>query len=265
MMRFKLIAKIIIFISLGLFLAGRVFGGTLSYYIHPRFNGLVAATAIGLILVGIIYAVQQRRQLLGLSGNHDHDHESDDHGHQHHDHAHPGHSHELGWLGLGILLIPVVLGVAVEPRPLGAPALSNREVTAGRLTSAQAPGGSSLSFISADGERNILDWLYLFQTSENPAEFDGERASVVGFVYRDERFLESQFMISRFIVSCCVADAFPVGLIVSWPETSGIPEDQWVEVTGHFEERDFDGFKIPVLVADSVIPTEPPPQPYLYQ
>jgi uncharacterized repeat protein (TIGR03943 family) len=264
-MRFKLIFKIMIFISLGLFLAGRVFGGTLSYYIHPRFNGLVAATAIGLILVGIIYAVQQRWHWLGPAGNPDHDHGGDNHDHHHDDHTHHGHSHELGWIGLSILLIPVVLGVAVEPRPLGAPALSNREVTAGRLTSAQAPGGSRLSFISADGERNILDWLYLFQTSENPADFDGQQARVVGFVYRDERFLDSQFMISRFIVSCCVADAFPVGLIVAWPETVDLADDEWVEVTGRFEERDFDGFKIPVLVADSVTPTVPPPQPYLYQ
>lgn len=260
MTRIKLFAKIVVLISTGLFLAGRLFGGTLSFYIHPRFNGLIAVTAFGLVAVGILYAVQKRHELLG---RHDHEHSHDDHHHGlDHDHDH---SHDLSWLGLGILMVPVILGVTVQPRPLGAPALVNREVSAGALTSAKAPSGSSLSFVSTDGERNILDWLYLFQTSDEPADFDGQQATVTGFVYRDDRFQPSQFMVSRFIVSCCVADAFPVGLIVQWPETADLAEDDWVEVSGRFEKRDFDGYQIPVLVADSITKTQPPPQPYLYQ
>ena len=34
-------------------------------------------------------------------------------------------------------------------------------------------------------------------------------ANVVGFVYQDDRFGEDEFMVSRFTVSCCVADAAP--------------------------------------------------------
>lgn len=258
MTRFKLLAKIVVFISTGLFLAGRLFGGTLSYYIHPRFNGLVGGTAIVLILVGIIYAVQHRQQLLtGMNeDHHDHPHE--------HDSDHP-HSHDLSWLGLSILMIPVILGIMIQPKPLGAPALDNRDVSAGALSSAKTPGSSKLAFTSDSGERNILEWLYLFQTSKDASDFDGQQAKVVGFVYRDDRFLDSQFLVSRFTVSCCVADAFPVGLIVQWPDTPDLLDDEWVEVTGRFEERDFAGYSIPVLIADTVSKTAVPSEPYLYQ
>ena len=252
--------KFLLLIALGLFLLSRLLNGTLSFYIHPRFNMLTLLTAVGLTALGIGYAIQQRRQAA-----HTHEH-SDEHDHEH-GHA-PVHSHDVSWAGLFLLSLPVVLGLLVEPRPLGASALQNREINIGSdvsLTSANAPDGSELSVIANAGERNILDWLYLFQRSAEPTAFDGEEAHVIGFVYRDDRFADAQFMVSRFTVSCCVADAAPIGLIVEWPDTAVLTADSWVEVTGTIQARTFNGIEIPVLVADSVLPTETPSQPYLYQ
>ena len=250
----KQTVKVILLIALGLFLLSRLLNGTLSFYIHPRFNVLTLLTAVGLTALGIAYAIQQRRQAV-----HDHDH---DHEHEH------VHSHDVSWAGLLLLAIPVVLGLLVEPRPLGASALQNREINIGNevsLVSANSPEGSELSVIANSGERNILDWQYLFQRSSNPADFDGEEAHVIGFVYRDGRFTETQFMVSRFTVSCCVADAAPIGLIVEWPETAVLTPDSWVEVSGTLQARTFNGVQMPVLVAESVTATETPSQPYLYQ
>lgn len=248
--------KVVLLIALGIFLLSRLLNGTLSFYIHPRFNVLTLLTAVGLMGLGLAYAIQQRRQ---SAHEHDHDHE--------HEHEHV-HSHDVSWAGLLLLAIPVLLGLLVEPRPLGASALQNREINIGRdvsLVSANAPEGSEMSVIANAGERNILDWLYLFQRSSEPTAFNGEEAHVVGFVYQDERFTETQFMVSRFTVSCCVADAAPIGLIVEWPDTAVLTPDSWVEVTGTIQARTFNGVQMPVLVADSVAPTETPSQPYLYQ
>ncbi|WP_420643818.1 TIGR03943 family putative permease subunit [Candidatus Leptofilum sp.] len=252
--------KVILLIALGIFLLTRLLNGTLSFYIHPRFNVLTLLTAVGLIGLGIAYAIQQRRQ---AAHNHAHD-ETHDHDHEH-EHVH---SHDVTWAGLLLLAIPVVLGLLVEPRPLGASALQNREINIGNdvsLVSANAPEGSELSVIANAGERNILDWLYLFQRSPEPTAFDGQEAHVVGFVYRDDRFAETQFMVSRFTVSCCVADAAPIGLIVEWPDTAVLAPDSWVEVSGTVQARTFNGVQMPVLVAESITPTETPSQPYLYQ
>lgn len=249
----KQTVKVILLIALGIFLLSRLLNGTLSFYIHPRFNVLILLTAVGLTTLGIGYAIQQRKH-----SAHVHD---DDHEHEYE------HSHDVSWAGLLLLALPVLLGLLVEPRPLGASALQNREINVGgsALTSSSAPEGSDLSVIANAGERNILDWLYLFQRSSDPASFNGEEAHVVGFVYRDERFAESQFMVSRFTVSCCVADAAPIGLIVEWPETAVLTADSWVEVTGTLQVSTFNGVKMPILVADSIAPTETPSQPYLYQ
>jgi uncharacterized repeat protein (TIGR03943 family) len=250
----KQTVKVVLLIALGIFLLSRLLNGTLSFYIHPRFNVLTLLTAVGLTALGVGYAIQQRRQ-----SAHVHD---DDHEHEH------SHSHDVSWAGLLLLALPVVLGLLVEPRPLGASALQNREINIGNdvsLVSANAPEGSELSVIANAGERNILDWLYLFQRSNNANNFNGEEAHVVGFVYQDERFADTQFMVSRFTVSCCVADAAPIGLIVEWPDTAVLPSDSWVEVSGTLQAGTFNGVEMPVLVAESVMPTETPAQPYLYQ
>ena len=253
----KQTVKNILLIALGLFLLSRLLNGTLSFYIHPRFNVLILLTAVGLTLLGIGYAIQQRRQAA-------HVHEPEDEHDHEHEHAH---SHDVSWVGLVLLALPVVLELLVEPRPLGASALQNRDINVGggSLVSSSAPEGSELNIIANAGERNILDWLYLFQRSTNPASFNGEEAHVVGFVYRDERFGDTQFMVSRFTVSCCVADAAPIGLIVEWPDTAVLTPDSWVEVSGTLQAGSFNGVEMPVLVADKVAPTETPSQPYLYQ
>lgn len=253
----KQTVKVILLITLGIFLLSRLMNGTLSFYIHPRFNLLTVLTAVGLTALGVSYAIQQRRQSV-----HDDD---DDHAHeQEHEHMH---SHDVSWAGLLLLALPVVLGLLVEPRPLGASALQNREinVNGGSIASSSAPEGSELGIIANAGERNILDWLYLFQRSSDPASFAGEEAHVIGFVFRDDRFTDTQFMVSRFTVSCCVADAAPIGLIVEWPDTAVLTPDSWVEVSGTLQTQSFNGIEMPILIANSVSPTETPSQPYLYQ
>jgi putative membrane protein len=167
-----------------------------------------------------------------------------------------------GW-GLLIISLPILLGLLVPPQPLGTAALANREINFSGLGPAVASPGSALSAIPPL-EKNVMDWLADFQRAPNPAQFDGQEAQVIGFVYRDERFTPDSFMVGRFIVSCCVADAAPIGLIVLWDESLSLTDNTWVEVYGRFEAREFNGRLMPVLIAESVTVTAAPAQPYLY-
>jgi len=240
--------KTTLLLLLGVFLFVRVVDGTVLYYINQRFVLLTWLASGGFVLVAASYYL--------ISQRHTHD------PHVGHDHEH----HELTWVALSIVALPLLLGWLVPARPLGAAAISNREINVGglgSLTSAAPPAAGDVMGLVA-GEKNILDWLNDFQRDPDPAVFAGQEAHLIGFVYRDGRFAADTFMVARFTVSCCVADAAPVGLIVQWPDAANLPADQWVDVTGHFAVGEFAGQPIPILVADEIILTEPPAQPYLY-
>ena len=248
-----------ILFSTGFFLLSRLATGTLFYYINQRFTWLILLAIAGFTIVAVGYAFGSSHQ---HAHHHDHDHDHDDHDHDHHH----SHDHNLSWGGLLLVAAPVILGFLVPPQPLGAAAMENREVNLGSASSIALPGNGDVLNLKEDQQKDIMDWLVNFQRSDNPAEFDGEEAHVVGFVYRDGRFVDypELFMTSRFTLSCCVADATAIGLITRWPDAETIDKDQWVEVKGQFQLGEFFGQQVPILIAESITPTDAPEQPYLY-
>jgi putative membrane protein len=236
--------KALALVLMGLFLYSRFLGGTLLFYINERFVWLTILASAGFILVGVSYRYRSAEN---------------PETHEHGDHSHG----QLSWGGLALVILPVLLGLLVPPKPLGAAAMVNRDVSAKSLTSAAAPQGGAV-LAKPKAEKNILDWLIEFRSTSNPAAFEGQEARLIGFVYRDDRFAADTFMVSRFVLSCCAADAAPLGLMVRWPESSTLAADQWVEVTGHFKPGEFEGEPMPILMAEKLTPTTVPDQPYLY-
>jgi uncharacterized repeat protein (TIGR03943 family) len=245
--RVQTAAKALILIAIGFFLYSRIAGGTLLFYIAERFAWLTLLAAIGFLAVGASYRLGKGRTK-----------DEDEHHHNH------GHDHGLTWGAAGLLLLPVILGVVVSPRPLGAAALASREVQVTESRSTM-PAAVRAAAAKSAVEKNVLDWSQLFAASPNPGEeFAGQSVDVIGFVYRDDRFGADEFFVTRFMVSCCVADAAVAGLVVRWPDAATLPADQWVQVQGVFEAGQFAGQPSPVLAARSLRPVETPSQPYLY-
>ena len=240
--------KGLILVGLALFLTSSIINGTLLFYINRRFAWLTWIATI--LLLFIAFAFQRTTH----AGQH-RDHGHDEGGRETHHHG-----SDSPWIALALVALPLLLGMLVPPQPLGAQAVGVREVN----TDGVGLGSDEAVLTRAVGERNILDWLRAFSAAEDLAVFDGQEATVVGFVYRDETFAADQFMVSRFVVSCCVADATVLGLVVSWPSSVDLPQDTWVEVQGAFKQGQFEGGPKLILTADSVTPTTPPGQPYLY-
>ena len=71
-------------------------------------------------------------------------------------------------------------------------------------------------------------------------------------------------MVTRFVVSCCVAAAKVAGMVVESPETATLADDQWVRVRGVLAPRELGERALPVIAAESIAPAEAPQQPYLY-
>lgn len=248
--------KALILIGMALFLYSRLANGSLYFYINQRFMGFTLFTVIGLIVVGLSYRMARRpASAEGQPNGEDLD-------------AHPvhSHSHGLGWGAVALILIPIVLGLAVPPQPLGASALANREINAG-LNESTMPGIVGAAAPKATTDKNILDWWKSFRAgadlNADPA-IVGQPARVVGFVYQDGRHGDDHFMVVRYVVSCCVADASALGLVVAAPNAASFENDQWVEVEGVFTPGALDGWKMPVLTAQAITPVDAPTQPYLY-
>lgn len=263
--RLEALLKAVLLVGTGMFLYGRLANGTLYYYINEKYMPFTIFGVVGLLVVGLAY--QFGRQPATPSAHdhghgHDHDH-NHDHTHEHHGYEHHGHSHTLSWSGALLVALPIVLGLAVPPQPLGAAALENREVNL-TVEGSALPASLQGAAAKAAGERTILDWWRNFQATNDYATFTGQEATVVAFVYRDPRYGEGHFLATRFVVSCCVADAAVVGLVVRWPETAALQDDQWVEVRGRFAPSLLDNWKPPILIAEAVTPVETPHQPYLY-
>ncbi|MEJ2150411.1 MAG: TIGR03943 family protein [Chloroflexota bacterium] len=247
--------KALVLILLAIFFAEKLVSGRLYYYIGPRF-GWLSVVAVGLFII-LAGGYNPPKRAEGEHEPAEHPDHTDDHEHHDHDHGKP-----TLW-PIGVVALPLILGVLVPARPLGASAVSvsNRGVSTDFVASAES-SESTLSVVAS--ERNVLDWVQAFAANPDPASLAGQQADVVGFVYRDIRFANDQFMVARFTITCCVADASAIGLLVQADDASQFASDSWVRVAGTFGEGQLDGEALPVLLADQITPVQPPEQPYLY-
>jgi putative membrane protein len=246
--------RALILILMAIFFAEKLVSGTLYYYIGPRFGWLsIVAVALFIALGGSYNLVGREKD----EDDHEHDHEHDEHHDHNHDHEH---GQVMVW-SLLIVALPLILGVAVPSRPLDASAVSTRGVSTG-LASAADVGDTVLSIVPS--ERNVLDWVRAMSANPAPDALNGQEADVVGFVYRDIRFGEDQFMVARFAITCCVADATAIGVMVQSPEAAQFETNTWVQVVGTFGEGTLEDEATPVLFADAITPVNAPEQPYLF-
>lgn len=95
-------------------------------------------------------------------------------------------------------------------------------------------------------------------------EFAGKEIETMGFVYHQSDFSEEQFVVARFSVSCCTADASVFGILVEDKQAKNYPIDSWVKVRGKLELRNADGYDMLALKATKVEPVDAPKDPYVY-
>ena len=238
--RSRLLAAVVLYGIVAILLQ-RLLTGTLVYYINPRYEWLtwVAVAGLGVMALALTGTAWRRardsRRLHGM---------------------------RVGWSALAVLALPVALGMAPE-QPLGSAALGNREVA---VASLPPTAERRLTRVAAaePAARSMLDWLVEFHVADDPERFAGQGAQITGFVHRDVHLGPYQVQLSRFLLSCCVADATPIGIVAQAPELAMVPDGQWLTVAGRFAVGEIGGEWMPVLVADEVVPIEPPPVPYLY-
>lgn len=235
-------------------------------YVKPSMTRWLVVSGAILVVVGLLVVVLGRLDArrvgagaatgagAGTAGG------DDDHGHRHH------HATRVGWL----LALPLCVAVAVGTNPLGSYA-------AGRQNSQRVlpPGEFDLeSYLRAGsfaGQAPALRNIDYVRAAQDPDQRPllGEHAvRLTGFVVEDPEGHGRGFLLTRFMIGCCAADALAVQVAVP-VEPGEVPEEEtWVEVEGtlDLEASPEPGQSLdpPVLDVTSIRDVDEPDEYYEY-
>jgi uncharacterized repeat protein (TIGR03943 family) len=153
---------------------------------------------------------------------------------------------------LGFIVFPAVIVMTLPPTALGSYAAARRSLSAGFAGPALEAGGRVTLAAVAAGVWSDEARRALIDRAGSPVRFEG-------IVTRREGSPADEFVLTRFIVSCCVADALSVQVRVVGAPPGRFEEDQWVRVSGTFYPV---GREV-VVAASSVRAIPQPDDPYL--
>ncbi|WP_175990414.1 TIGR03943 family putative permease subunit [Bacillus sp. Marseille-Q1617] len=98
---------------------------------------------------------------------------------------------------------------------------------------------------------------------ENLDQYAGKEIQLTGFVYKDEGFAQDEIVVSRFTVTCCVADASVYGILARDEELGKLEPDTWINISGIIGKTDFNGSQMPVIKNPVFEKIDPPDNPYV--
>jgi putative membrane protein len=209
--------------------------GQVLRYLGPRTSWVVTFGAVTLAIVTLAYgrsragAADARRGVSGREG-----------------------------AGLLAMLTPILLAAMLSGSSLGALAASKKLTSRGVDLTALA---ESLSKGATD-----VDFLQIKAAGDDPQAGDslgltpGRQVDLTGFVMKAGNSPKAPFTLGRFYITCCVADAIPIGVTVD-PTLAegGFPKDSWLEVTGALDKNG----KGYVVDAERIEEIPEPSNPYL--
>ena len=83
-------------------------------------------------------------------------------------------------------------------------------------------------------------------------------------MYKEDGLEQDQLVISRFLITHCVADASIIGFLSELPEAASIQEDSWIEVNGILDMTTSNGLDLPIIKISNWKIIGEPNEPYLY-
>ena len=154
------------------------------------------------------------------------------------------------WM-IGIIVLPVVLLLTLPPTTLDSYAVSRRSNSTGIGSSARIVSGP-IDLVDVAAARAVAD----AETALTARA--GERVTIEGFV-TEEPGEADRFQLTRFVITCCVADATISYVTVVDAPPGSFTTDEWVRVVGPIYPLGGD-----ILVqAESIERIEQPGEPYL--
>jgi uncharacterized repeat protein (TIGR03943 family) len=191
-------------------------------------------------------------------------------------------------IGALILIVPLLVASTVSPSQFGAALVQNRGLvdslgdlpgfkpyvdpalpTADGTVEAGQPADPA-SYLPRNDAGQIkaqtVDLLYAAEEPTMRQDFEGKEVELIGqfMPAKTNNPQGDRFNLVRMFVMCCAADARPVAVTVKTSKPENVPEMSWVKVTGKATFPLEGGRRIPVVVADSVSPSDPPEESFIY-
>jgi uncharacterized repeat protein (TIGR03943 family) len=259
----------------GVMLAHFYFSGRLASYLHPSFHVWTGISGVILLLLAV--------GLLFLPGVDDLC--SEPGCEQWHGQEGPVRSA----LAAFVLVVPILVAATVSPDQFGAAVVINRG-SIERINdlpgyepyvdpalpasedsqAAGGTGGAEASYLPKNEAGQIkaqtVDLIYAAEEPTMRADFENKEVELIGqfMPARANNAKGDRFNLVRMFVICCAADARPVTITVQTDKAQPVAEMSWVKVIGKAAFPIESGRRVPLLLAESVTPCEPPEETFIY-
>ncbi|MCM3783170.1 TIGR03943 family protein [Neobacillus mesonae] len=233
---------------------------------------------------------------------HLHEHHSCHDDHCHHDHGNAKLNFKK-IIGYGIVLFPLATGFLVPPQVLNASIADKKGgmllLTGSQSTTADTTQGhhheepnvklgeeehtedegvmensvskNEFNQLMAELDKNESIVMkerifasYYDRIAKAPEQYAGRTIQLSGFVFREEGLPEEQLVISRFLITHCIADASLIGFLTEFSSPVSMEEDTWIEATGQLDTAVHNGTLLPIIRITEWTEIAAPDQPYVY-
>lgn len=275
------------------------FTGRLSIYLHPSLQPYTTASGVVFLLLALFVFRSYYSRMLGQAISHQHHHECEDHGHDHgcdHEYHHHNSGEGLGALIFKtvLLLLPLAIIISGKATAYSITTVQNRGVVdnISKLPSAQSAvastsfssvpssaASSTLATIDSSASLTsttnasvgpmplqVIDMLYAVQMPSYRSEFEGKNVELVGqyIPMTTGNPKGDRFQAIRMFMTCCAADAKPVGVTVQYSKPLKVSEMGWVKITGKPTFPMEGGKRTALLEATKVEECPAPSEPFVY-
>lgn len=101
---------------------------------------------------------------------------------------------------------------------------------------------------------NLIELYYEQDT------YDGVEVEIMGFLYIEEDWEKDEFLLGRFMISCCEDDMDLIGLMCKYDKASELVTDNWYMVKGIFRKAT----PYPYIEVVEIITIEKPADPFIH-
>jgi uncharacterized repeat protein (TIGR03943 family) len=219
----------------------------LNLLIHPNYFWLVIVCGISFIIIGLfkMQELWQRRRRDVMPNT------------QHISLFPPG------W-GSGLLLTTAILGFIITPQVFASDKALQRGVTTDLLGSTRVKPQAFRVTVRPE-ERSLVDWVRTVNVYPEPDAYTGQKVKVQGFVIHPPDIGKEYLFLARFVLTCCAADAYPIGLPVKLQENQErYSPDTWLEVEGQMVTENLADKRQLTIAATSLKKIPQPENPYSY-
>ena len=249
------------------------FSGRVASYLHPTFHFLTAMSGIVLLLLAVGLLVLAGEDVCCEAGSS----------------TSPGQQKPVrSVLSTFILVVPLLIAATVSPDQFGEAIVKNRgyieEINdlPGYKPSIEPPlptadpqgdagdDAASQEYLPRNEAGQIkaqtVDLIYAAEEPTMRADFEGKAVELIGqfMPERADNAKGDRFNLVRMFVMCCAADARPVAITVQTSNAQSVAEMSWIKVVGKAAFPVESGRRVPIVLAESVTPCDPPEETFIY-